>query len=185
MNPLEIFRIAWRSITGHKPRSTLTTLGVVIGIAAVITFVTMGAGLQEGILGDISPDDQQNVYVWAGPPDSTDEGPLSGAQPVFTQADAEAVADLEGVEAGYVYSPVPAQGVSYRGQNIPRQDGIVATGREYLDPDDVGQGRRFEMGEREAVINPAMARLFEENVTVGETAEIQIGVRNFESQQMK
>jgi putative ABC transport system permease protein len=174
VNVRESFRIAWRAIRSHPLRSTLTTLGVIIGIAAVITFVTLGAGLQQGILGDISPDDQQKVYVWAGPPEGGDQGPLAGAQPVFTQRDAEAVAELEDVEAAYVYSPIPAQSVDDGNQTIPRQDGFVATGREYLDPGAVAAGERFEMGEQEAVINPAMAGLFEQNVTVGSTLNVTV-----------
>jgi putative ABC transport system permease protein len=174
VNVRESFRIAWRAIRGHPLRSTLTTLGVIIGVAAVITFVTLGAGLQQGILGDISPDDQQKVYVWAGPPEGGDQGPLAGAQPVFTQSDAEAVADLEDVEAAYVYSPLPAQSVGDGNQTIPRQDGFVATGPEYLDADEIAEGRRFRMGEREAVINPAMASLFERNVTVGSTLNLTV-----------
>ncbi len=174
MNVRESVRIAWRAIRSHKLRSTLTTLGVIIGVGAVITFVTLGAGLQAGILGDISPDDQQKVYIWAGPADAGDQGPLAGAQPAFTQADAEAVSELEDVEAAYVYSPIPAQSIDDGNQTIPRQDGFVATGREYLDEDDVAEGRRFRIGEREAVINPAMANLFEENVTVGSTVNITV-----------
>jgi putative ABC transport system permease protein len=168
-------RIAWRSIRSHKLRSTLTTLGVIIGIGAVITFVTMGAGLQAEILGDISPDDQQNVYVWAGPPDTANQGPLSDgeAQRVFTQADAEAVDQLEAVRAGYVYTPVPAQNISANGENRPIRS-VIATGRDYLDPGDIADGERFEMGRPEVVLNPAMANQFEENVTVGDTVTITV-----------
>ncbi|MUV90836.1 FtsX-like permease family protein [Halapricum sp. CBA1109] len=172
MNVIESFRIAWRSIKGHKLRSTLTTLGVIIGIAAVITFVTLGTGVQEGVLGDVSPDDRSNVYIWAAPADNANQGPLSGAQPVFTQRDAEELDERSAIEAAYVFNPVPAQSIGYRGQTVPRQDGISATGREYLDPEDMGEGRRFRMGEREAVINPAMAGLFEEEITTNSTINI-------------
>ena len=173
MNLREGVRIAWRAIRSHKLRSTLTTLGVIIGVGAVITFVTMGAGLQAEILGDLSPDDQQNVYVWAGPPETADQGPLSDgeAQRVFTQADADAVDALEAVEAGYVYTPVPAQNISANGENRPIRS-VIATGREYLDPDDLASGERFEMGRPEVVLNPAMANQFEENVTVGDSVTV-------------
>jgi putative ABC transport system permease protein len=169
MNPIESLRIAWRSIKGHKLRSTLTTLGVIIGIAAVITFVTLGTGLQDEIIGDVSPDDQQNVYVWAAPPENSDQGPLSGAQPVFTQADAAAVAGLSGVDDAYVYTQVPGQSVTYAGQTVPRESGFIATGPGYFDDSDIADGRRFESGTTEAVLNPAMVGLFEGNVTVGDT----------------
>ncbi|MEF8826921.1 MAG: ABC transporter permease [Halapricum sp.] len=173
MNPIESLRISWRAIRGHKLRSTLTTLGVIIGIAAVITFVTLGAGLQDEIIGDISPDDQQNVYVWAAPPENSGQGPLAGAQPVFTQRDANNIANLSGVDDAYVYTQVPGQSVTYAGQTVPRDSGFIATGPGYFD-DDIAEGVRFESGTNEAVVNPAMAGLFEENVTVGDTLTLGI-----------
>jgi len=174
MNPLESLRISWRSIRGHKLRSTLTTLGVIIGIAAVITFVTLGTGLQDEIVGDISPDDQQNVYVWAAPPEDSGQGPLAGAQPVFTQRDASEVANLSGVDDAYVYTRIPGQSVTYAGDTVPRDGGFVGTGPGYFDAEDFAEGERFERGEAQAVINPAMAGLFDGNVSVGDTLTLGI-----------
>nr|WP_303648811.1 ABC transporter permease [Haloarchaeobius litoreus] len=165
-------RMSWRAIRSHKLRSTLTTLGVVIGVAAVITFVTLGASLQAGIIGDISPDDRQNIYGWAAPEESSNQGPLAGAQPVFTQADVENLSTQPGVRAAYGYTPIPSQSVDFGGERIPRQDAVVATGPPYVDADEIAEGRQFRMGEREAVLNPAMANAFERNVTVGDTITV-------------
>jgi len=174
MNLLESLRISWRSIRGHKLRSTLTTLGVIIGIAAVITFVTLGTGLQDEIVGDISPDDQQNVYVWAASPENAGQGPLAGAQPVFTQRDADEVANLTGVDDAYVYTRIPGQSVTYAGDTVPRDGGFIGTGPGYFDTEDFAEGERFERGETQAVINPAMAGLFDGNVSVGDTLTLGI-----------
>ncbi|WP_255169355.1 ABC transporter permease [Natrononativus amylolyticus] len=171
MNPLESLRLSWRSIRGHRLRSALTTLGVIIGIAAVITFVTLGASLQAGLIGDISPDDQRNLYGWAADPD-TEGGPLAGAQPVFSQSDTDAVAELEGVEAAYGYAAIQAQAVSYDGERVPQGDGVIAAGPSYIRDGDLREGRQFEAGEREAVINPAAAAQFETNVSVGDELAI-------------
>ncbi|WP_292484457.1 ABC transporter permease [Methanohalobium sp.] len=43
LNPLEAFRIAIGSINSSKLRSSLTTLGIIIGVAAVIANVSLGA----------------------------------------------------------------------------------------------------------------------------------------------
>ncbi|ELY55122.1 ABC transporter permease [Natronolimnohabitans innermongolicus] len=167
MRPLESLRLSWRSIRGHKLRSSLTTLGIVIGIAAVIAFVTLGASLQAGVIGDISPDDQRNVYGWAADPD-TEGGPLAGAQPVFSQDDLDELESREEIDAAYGYMPISTQALVYEGELSPQSDALVAAGPTYIREDTLDEGRQFEQGEREAVINPAVAGQFEEDVEVGD-----------------
>ena len=167
--------MAWRAIRAHKLRSTLTTLGVVIGVAAVLTFVILGASLQAGVIGDVSPDDRENVYGWASPPD-TNGGPGAGAQPVFTPRDLAQIENEPAVRAAYGFQPVPTQTISSGNETVPRGSGVYATGPAYVDREDVAEGRQFRMGEREAVVNPAAAALFEENLTVGDRIEIQVPV---------
>ncbi|MFP8957628.1 ABC transporter permease [Natrialbaceae archaeon A-CW3] len=173
MRPLESLRLSWRSIRGHRLRSTLTTLGVIIGVAAVIAFVALGASLQAGIIGDISPDDQRNLYGWAADPD-TEAGPLAGAQFVFSQDDLEGVSELETVDAAYGYATIDAQSVTYAGDTRLQGDGLIAAGPSYIRESSLRDGRQFQMGEREAVINPAAAEQFEENVSVGDELEVRI-----------
>ena len=45
----ETIRVAFDSIRANKLRSTLTMLGVIIGVAAVITVVAMGTGAQKAV----------------------------------------------------------------------------------------------------------------------------------------
>ncbi|MFC7082108.1 ABC transporter permease [Halorussus caseinilyticus] len=92
----ESLRLSWRAIRSHKLRSTLTTLGVVIGVAAVITFVTLGTSLRADVLGQVGADRTPNVYVWAGP-EGQNGGPGAGAQPVFTAHDMDRLRNLSGV----------------------------------------------------------------------------------------
>ncbi|MFP8890867.1 ABC transporter permease [Natrialbaceae archaeon A-CW2] len=173
MRPLESLRLSWRSIRGHRLRSALTTLGVIIGIAAVIAFVSLGASLQAGIIGDISPDDQRNLYGWAADPE-TEGGPLAGAQFIFSQNDLDSVSELEEVDAAYGYATIDAQSITYGGETRLQGDGLIAAGPSYIRDDSLDEGRQFEMGEREAVINPAAAGQFEENVSVGDELEVTI-----------
>ncbi|WP_265109452.1 ABC transporter permease [Halosolutus halophilus] len=171
MNPVESLRLSWRSIRGHKLRSSLTTLGIVIGIAAVIAFVTLGASLQAGVIGDISPDDQRNVYGWASEPD-TEGGPLAGAQPVFSQDDLDTLEESDDIEAAYGYMPLSTQALVYEEEISPQSEALVAAGPSYIRESSLDEGRQFEMGEREAVVNPAVANQFEENVSVGDELTI-------------
>ena len=41
MNLGQSARFAWRGVTANKPRSALTTLGVLIGVASVIILVAV------------------------------------------------------------------------------------------------------------------------------------------------
>jgi putative ABC transport system permease protein len=49
----EIIMVAFAAVRANLLRSTLTTLGIVIGIAAVITMVALGEGAQERVQEDI------------------------------------------------------------------------------------------------------------------------------------
>ena len=44
-----IFRISWKALLTNKTRSVLTTLGIIIGVMAVILLVSLGSGLQQQI----------------------------------------------------------------------------------------------------------------------------------------
>lgn len=46
MNILQAFKMAWRSIIGKKGRSALTILSIFIGIAAVMTIVSVMEGMR-------------------------------------------------------------------------------------------------------------------------------------------
>ncbi len=172
MNLAESVRMSWRSIQGHRLRAALTTLGVVIGVAAVITFVTLGASLQAGILSDVSPDDRSNFYVWTSPENESSGSPWSDARPVFTRADAATIAEHESVRDAYVYSPLFAQSVTHNETIRPQQSGVIATGEGYLDPDELASGRLFSDGAFEVVVNKAAAAQYPENLTVGERVTI-------------
>ena len=49
MRVLETLRVALDAVVANKMRSLLTMLGVIIGIAAVITMVALGEGAQRSV----------------------------------------------------------------------------------------------------------------------------------------
>src|ERR1035437_5470855 len=49
MNFEELLTLSFRAIIGNKLRSVLTTLGIVIGVFAIIVLVSIGSGLQSYI----------------------------------------------------------------------------------------------------------------------------------------
>ena len=48
---MQPFKMAWRSIVGKKGRSTLTILSIFIGIAAVMTIVSVMEGMKLQAMG--------------------------------------------------------------------------------------------------------------------------------------
>jgi ABC-type lipoprotein release transport system permease subunit len=52
MNFLDIVALAWRNLFQSKLRTALTVTGVVVGVAAIITMVSLGIGLQNNLLRD-------------------------------------------------------------------------------------------------------------------------------------
>jgi len=72
----DYFKLAFGNLRHRGLRSWLTILGIFIGIAAVVSLITLGAGLREAVIGQfgsISPDvlTIQNKGSGFGPPGST------------------------------------------------------------------------------------------------------------------
>lgn len=94
---LAVLRMALRELRRNVMRSALTTLGIVIGVAAVIAMVTLGEGATARVTGEIGALGENLVFVVPGV--GRERGPLmSSAQP-FDIADVRAVAELPEVGA--------------------------------------------------------------------------------------
>jgi putative ABC transport system permease protein len=172
MELAESLRLSLRSIWGHKLRSALTTLGVVIGVAAVITFVTLGASLRADVLGQVGADRTPNVYVWAGP-EGTNGGPGAGAQPVFTTHDLAELRNVSGVESVVPRGIVPTAAISSGGETVAQRQ-VIATSPGYFDSGDFTAGRAFRQGQREVVLNEPAARLFDPGLSVGDNVTLRL-----------
>jgi len=91
--------IAIRSLFANKLRSSLTMLGIIIGVGAVITLMSVGRGAQETITATFQELGTNVVYVQPRNPDAPGLVGLSPAfnTPTLTIADAEAIADVRSV----------------------------------------------------------------------------------------
>jgi putative ABC transport system permease protein len=87
---LDLVLMALRTLAKNKLRSGLTVLGVVIGIAAVTTIVSIGQGASELIQGQFRSLGTNFIVVLPGR--SQRAGALQGALPTLTEADAFAIA---------------------------------------------------------------------------------------------
>lgn len=66
MNLGESARFAWRGVTANKPRSVLTMLGVLIGVASVILLVAVGTGASQLIQQSFNSLGSNTLTVTAG-----------------------------------------------------------------------------------------------------------------------
>ncbi|MBI3448748.1 MAG: ABC transporter permease [Acidobacteria bacterium] len=66
MGPGTILKLALRALGRNRVRSVLTMLGVIIGVAAVIAMVSLGAGAQAQVANEISSMGANILYVWPG-----------------------------------------------------------------------------------------------------------------------
>lgn len=163
--------MATRSIRSHKLRSALTVLGVVIGIATVVTFATFGASVEADVVGELEGSSANNVYVFAS---SGDDGGLDQSiQPVFTTYDVNQLRDIEGARAVVPQGIVQVSSVSHGNDTVARRQ-VTATTPATFSSGSIVAGRAFDAGADEAVVNEEAATNFEENLTVGASLTVEL-----------
>src|ERR1700730_16764657 len=105
MRALANTRIALGALRAHKLRTALTSLGMVIGVAAVITMLAVGAGARERVVEQIRSMGTNLVLVWAR--SATVGGARIGARtlPAVSEEDAWALErELPFVDAAAPFS---------------------------------------------------------------------------------
>jgi putative ABC transport system permease protein len=98
MSAMMIFRIAFKALGRNKMRTALTMLGMIIGVAAVITMVALGTGAQSSIDAQIQAAGTNMIMVNAG---NFMQGGVrlgQGAASTLVPEDAAAIAQLPGVQ---------------------------------------------------------------------------------------
>jgi putative ABC transport system permease protein len=95
---LMTFRIALKALNRNKLRTMLTMLGMIIGVGAVITMVALGNGAQSTIEAQISAAGTNLITIMSGNFSQGGVRQGSGMNTTLTPEDAEAIADLPGVE---------------------------------------------------------------------------------------
>jgi putative ABC transport system permease protein len=91
MNPLSAFKVAYRAIESNKVRSILTTLGIIIGVAAVICLVAVTQGAEKMIEDQLTSLGGNSFIVKTG---KRGVGSQDKAY-ILTPKDAEAIRELE------------------------------------------------------------------------------------------
>jgi putative ABC transport system permease protein len=178
MNPLENFRIAARALRVNKLRSTLTVLGIIIGVAAVVCMVSVGAGAQVDVSEKIRTLGANLLMITPGAQNSGGARLASGTQPTLTEEDAAAIRrELSDV---LVAAPLLSRSMPLVAGNknwVAFVDGInpdylvarewqITVGRSFT-------GTEIESGAKVAVIGSVIAdELFDGRAAIGETFRI-------------
>src|SRR4029079_18950399 len=111
MSFLMILRIAVKALNRNKMRTALTMLGMIIGVAAVITMVALGTGAQTSIEAQIQSAGTNMIIVSAGNFSQGGVRQGQGNASTLVRDDAAAIVRLPGVQYA-------AAGSNTRGQVV-------------------------------------------------------------------
>ncbi|HHV48790.1 MAG TPA: FtsX-like permease family protein [Rhodocyclaceae bacterium] len=169
---------AWSAMNANRLRAALTMLGMVIGVGAVVIMLAIGQGAQYAIQQTISTMGSNLFIVLSGFSSSGGVRSGSGGGPTLTVADAEAIAELDGV-ANVAPTHQGSRQVIYGAQNWSTQ--VIGTTPAYLDARawSITSGSGFSDSDvrsatRVVVIGQTVAEnLFGEEEPVGKTMRIQ------------
>ncbi|MBL7127343.1 MAG: ABC transporter permease [Dehalococcoidales bacterium] len=125
---LDPLATAWVGVITHKLRSSLTILGIVIGVAAVITLMSIGKGAEAQIISNIESMGSNLVTIQPGA--RTFGGVRSAAADTLTIEDAEAIAE----QVPYISSVAPSYSSNLQlavgGENMNSQ--VTGVTPEYM-----------------------------------------------------
>jgi putative ABC transport system permease protein len=125
----DMFLLALREIRRNVLRSSLTVLGIVIGVAAVIMMVTLGGGVTAQVTADISKLGTNMLQVRQGQGRHGPGGTRRAGGP-FDQEDAEAVGrEISGLSAVAPYASQSTQAIQ---GNANWSTSVIGTDNAYL-----------------------------------------------------
>lgn len=130
MNYQNLFKIAIRAIAANKMRSFLTALGIIIGIAAVITMLAIGQGSKASIKANIAEMGSNMIMIHPGADMRGGVRQDASFMETLKQTDYDAIKD----ECNYISAISPS--VSSNGQwingNNNTQSSIYGVNQDYL-----------------------------------------------------
>ncbi|MBI1360186.1 MAG: MacB family efflux pump subunit [Alphaproteobacteria bacterium] len=122
----EAMRMAVRAMRAHKLRTFLTMLGIIIGIAAVVSVVALGEGSRQQVLSNISALGTNTIDVRPG----TGYGDRrASATHTLTAADADAIAAQSYVDS---VTPSVSTSATLRRGNVSASASINGVGDQYF-----------------------------------------------------
>ena len=178
MSPLESLRIAMRALRVNKLRSALTVLGIVVGVAAVVCMVSVGAGAQAEVSEKIRTLGANLLLVMPGARNSGGARLESGTQPTLTEEDAASIRrELVDVQ---VAAPLLSRSMPLVAANRNWVTVVAGINADYLVAREwqIASGRSFTSdeitsGAKVAIVGSVIVEeLFDGRAGIGETFRI-------------
>jgi putative ABC transport system permease protein len=185
MGIVEQIRLAFRALSVNKLRSALTMLGIIIGVGAVITLLSVGQGVQNLVAEQLQSIGTNLLFVVSGSLSDNSNGPPRARSTqglTLTEADAEAIADPLNVPDAAAVAPevLGNADVSYGKTQLRVQVSGVTPSYEFVRNRSVSAGNFIDYTDvstraRVAVVGSTIAeRLLEQNgaYPIGATIKI-------------
>ena len=164
MNPLLSVDISYRAIKSNKVRSFLTTLGIIIGVAAVISLVSITGGAKNMIEGQLASLGANSLVVNSGKRTKSGKTLVTGNVKPLTGKDVDAIGSLESVKYASAISNTTANVVS---GNRSVFTAVIGTGQDFIFINDwfPERGTFFnELDVREAALVCVLGKTVKENL---------------------
>ena len=170
--------LAFAALTANRARTALTMLGVVIGVAAVVTMMAVGTGAQARVEAQIRSLGSNLIIVISGSITTSGVRLGSGSQLTITEDDARAMArDVEGVQAA---APTVRGGVQVLAANANWSTALLGVTPEFFVAREqvVARGRVLtqedvDTAAKVALLGPTVARsLFGGDEPVGQLVRV-------------
>jgi putative ABC transport system permease protein len=130
MSPLETILVALRALLRHKLRSFLTGLGMIIGVGAVITMTSIGAGARERVEEMFERMGSNMLIVRSGTARMGGARGAAGSQPTLTWDDLRAIET--GLPAVRFAAPLLASAAQVMAEGQNWSTALQATTPEYF-----------------------------------------------------
>ncbi|MBR5085167.1 MAG: ABC transporter permease [Prevotella sp.] len=131
MNYSNLFKIAIRAIAANKMRSFLTALGIIIGIASVITMLAIGQGTKKSIQANISEMGSNMIMISPG------ADMRGGVRQDASSMETLKLSDYEAIKEGCTYVSAVSPMVQSSGQfiygNNNAPSSIYGVNQDYLE----------------------------------------------------
>ncbi|MBI2294714.1 MAG: ABC transporter permease [Betaproteobacteria bacterium] len=159
MNLIASIRIALRALRVNKLRSTLTMLGIIIGVAAVITMIAVGSGAQARVEDQIKGLGTNLIILLPGSVTAGGVRMGSGSRPTLTEDDSYAIQrEIPAVQVaapalrgtGHVVAGSSNWSTVFYGvtrEYFEARNWVIATGKMFEPADLAGSGKVALLGE--------------------------------------